>query len=62
MRVLFMGTPDFAVEPLRVLLDHGYNVAAVVTMPDKPAGRGLKLRQSAVKEFALSRGLAVLQP
>lgn len=62
IRIVYMGTPDFAVEPLRVLLDHGYNVAAVVTMPDKPAGRGLKLKQSAVKEFALSRGLAVLQP
>lgn len=57
-----MGTPEFAVEPLRRLLDAGCEVAAVVTMPDKPAGRGMKLQQSAVKQFALSRGLRVLQP
>ncbi len=57
-----MGTPDFAVESLRALLDKGCNVVAVVTVPDKPAGRGLKMRHSAVKEFALDRGLKLLQP
>lgn len=57
-----MGTPEFAVEPLRRLVDGGYKVVAVVTMPDKPSGRGLKLTPSAVKEYALSQGLKVLQP
>jgi len=57
-----MGTPDFAVAPLRALVEGGYNVVAVVTMPDKPAGRGLKLQESAVKQYAVSAGLKVLQP
>lgn len=57
-----MGTPEFAVAPLRRLVEMGYNVVAVVTMPDKPAGRGLQMRQSAVKEYALAAGLPVLQP
>ena len=57
-----MGTPEFAVESLRQILLHGFNVKAVVTVADKPAGRGLKLRHSPVKEFALSKGLEVLQP
>lgn len=57
-----MGTPDFAVEPLRRLVEGGYNVVAVVTMPDKPAGRGLKLKGSAVKEYAESVSLPILQP
>ena len=57
-----MGTPDFAVESLRALVDGGYNVVAVVTMPDKPAGRGHHLQSSAVKQYALSVGLPVLQP
>lgn len=57
-----MGTPEFAVAPLKRLLDDGYNVSAVVTGPDKPAGRGLKPRMSAVKEFALQHDLPVLQP
>lgn len=61
MRIVFMGTPDFAVPSLEVLLDHGYEVPAVVTAPDKPGGRQ-GLQQSAVKKFALSRGLTVLQP
>lgn len=61
-RIVFMGTPDFAVESLRALLDAGIAVAAVVTAPDRPAGRGQRLRLSAVKEFALERGLPVLQP
>ncbi|MBN1768886.1 MAG: methionyl-tRNA formyltransferase [Prolixibacteraceae bacterium] len=57
-----MGTPDFAVESLRALVDGGYNVVGVITAPDKPAGRGQKLKPSAVKAFALERGLTVLQP
>lgn len=57
-----MGTPDFAVESLRALVEGGYQVVAVVTMPDKPAGRGHKLQYSPVKEYALSVGLPVLQP
>ena len=59
---MYMGTPDFAVEPLRLLVHEGYNVVATVTVPDKPAGRGQKLNQSAVKQFALETGLKVLQP
>jgi methionyl-tRNA formyltransferase len=57
-----MGTPEFAVEPLKVLIDNGYTIKAVVTVPDKPAGRGQVLRQSPVKQYALSQGLNVLQP
>jgi len=61
-RIVYMGTPEFAVEPLKVLLDRGFNVVAVVTAADKPAGRGQKLAFSPVKEFALGRSLPVLQP
>ena len=57
-----MGTPDFAVESLRALVEGGYNVVAVVTMPDKPAGRGHQLQYSAVKQYALSVDLPILQP
>ena len=57
-----MGTPDFAVESLRALVEGGYQVVAVVTMPDKPAGRGHQLQFSVVKQYALSVGLPVLQP
>ncbi len=57
-----MGTPAFAVASLKKIIEHGYSVAAVVTAPDKPAGRGQKLQQSAVKEFALQHQLPVLQP
>lgn len=62
IRIVYMGTPDFAVASLRALVEGGYNVVAVVTMPDKPAGRGHQLRSSAVKQYALSVGLPVLQP
>lgn len=63
MRIVYMGTPDFAVEPLRQLLDNGYNVVGVVTMPDKAIGRHHDtLQSSPVKKFALERGLPVLQP
>lgn len=62
LRIVYMGTPEFAVEPLRRLLDAGCNVVGVVTMPDKPQGRGYKLQPSAVKQFTVERGLPVLQP
>lgn len=61
-RIIFLGTPEFAVASLRALVEAGFNVVAVVTMPDKPAGRGLKLQSSAVKQYAESRGIPVLQP
>ena len=61
-KIVFMGTPDFAVESLKQILDAGIEVGAVVTAPDRPAGRGQKLSASAVKEFALTKGLKVLQP
>ena len=57
-----MGTPEFAVAPLKALVEGGYDIVAVVTMPDKPAGRGHHVQYSAVKEYALSVGLPVLQP
>ena len=62
LRIVFMGTPDFAVESLRALVGNGYNVVGVITAPDKPAGRGYKLQPPAVKAYALSVGLPVLQP
>jgi methionyl-tRNA formyltransferase len=62
MRVVFMGTPEFAVAPLGSLLMNGYNVVAVVTSPDKPAGRGRTLTKSAVKRFSESNYLPLLQP
>lgn len=57
-----MGTPDFAVESLRCLVEGGYNVVGVITMPDKPAGRGHKLQYSPVKQYALEHDLPLLQP
>ncbi len=62
LRIVFMGTPEFAVASLEALLRAGYPVVAVVTAPDKPAGRGKKLQAPAVKKFALAKGLKVLQP
>ena len=62
LRIVFMGTPDFAVTILHEILEAGYKVAGVITSPDKPAGRGRKLHESAVKAFAVSRGIKVLQP
>ena len=62
LKIVFLGTPEFAVESLQRIVDGGYNVVGVVTMPDKPAGRGHKLYQSPVKEFALERGLRLMQP
>lgn len=57
-----MGTPDFAVEPLKALLESNKNIVAVITMPDKPAGRGKKLQSSPVKNFAIDHQLPILQP
>ncbi len=62
LRIVFMGTPDFAVSPLKALLDSGHNIVGVVTNPDKPAGRGRKIQESPVKKFAVEKGLKVLQP
>ena len=62
LRIVFMGTPDFAVATLKALLDHGQTIVGVITAPDRPAGRGQKLHESAVKQFAVSHGLKVLQP
>lgn len=62
LRILYMGTPDFAVGPLKKLVEGGYNIVAVITSPDKPAGRGLKVQESAVKKYAVRAGLPVLQP
>jgi len=62
LRIVFMGTPDFAVESLKALVEGGYNVVACVTMPDKQAGRGHHLITSPVKDYALSQEIPVLQP
>ena len=62
LRIVFMGTPDFAVATLKALVDNEYTVVGVITAPDKPAGRGRKLNESAVKKYALTNGLKVLQP
>lgn len=62
LRIIFMGTPNFAVPTLQKLVEHKYRVVAVITAPDKPAGRGLKLLPSAVKEYAVLHNIPVLQP
>ena len=63
LRIVYMGTPDFAVESLKALVEGGYNVVGVVTMPDKPIGRhGSVLQASPVKQYAIEKGLKVLQP
>lgn len=62
MRIIFMGTPEFAVASLDALVTAGFNIVAVVTAPDKPAGRGLQLQQSAVKKYAVEKELVILQP
>lgn len=62
MRVIFMGTPEFAVGSLKVLVESGVNVVAVITAPDKPKGRGKSLGTSPVKDYALEAGLTILQP
>ncbi len=62
MRIIFMGTPDFAVASLEALINAGETIVAVITTPDKPAGRGQRMHESAVKSFAVSRDIPVLQP
>ena len=62
IRIVFMGTPDFAVTILKHLVDNNYNVVGVITAADKPAGRGRKLNESAVKKYALTQNLKILQP
>ena len=62
MKIVFMGTPDFAVASLDALVQANFDVVAVVTAPDKPAGRGQKLNESAVKKYAVEKGIPVLQP
>lgn len=62
MRIVFMGTPEFAVASLDILLSNHYEIAAVITAPDKPAGRGKILQESDVKKYAQSKGLKILQP
>ena len=62
LRIVYLGTPEFAAESLKALVEGGYNVVAVVTMPDKPAGRGHQVQYSDVKKYALEAGLPILQP
>jgi methionyl-tRNA formyltransferase len=62
LRIVFMGTPEFSVPSLDKLLQAEYNIVGVITAPDKPAGRGMSLQQSAIKKFALEKGLKILQP
>jgi len=62
MRIIFMGTPDFAVECLKKLYENNYEIVGVVTSPDNPAGRGQQITYSAVKQYALSKNLNILQP
>lgn len=62
LRIVFMGTPDFAVASLKTLVEHNYNIVCVITVPDKPSGRGRKLHKSAVKKYAETIGLHIMQP
>lgn len=62
LRIIFLGTPEFAVESLRTLVENGYNVVAVITMPDKPGGRGYKIQPSPIKKYAVENDLKLLQP
>ena len=62
LRVIFMGTPEFAVQSLDILIKNKYNIVGVITIPDKPAGRGQQIQQSAIKKYAVEKGLNVLQP
>ena len=62
LRIIYMGTPEFAVESLKALVENDFNVVAVVTMPDKPIGRGHKVQSSPVKEYAVAQKIPVLQP
>jgi len=59
LRIVFMGTPTFAVESLKALVENGYNVVGVITTPDKPAGRGYRMQASEVKKYALEHDLLI---
>ena len=62
LRIVFLGTPEFAVASLDALVNAGYNIVGVITAPDKPAGRGMKPQESAVKKYAVEKNLEILQP
>lgn len=62
LKIVFMGTPEFAVASLNALINAGYNIVGVITAPDKPSGRGMQLNESAVKKYALEKNLKILQP
>ena len=62
LRIIYMGTPEFAIAPLDALLNHGFDILAVVSSPDKPAGRGMKMQQPVLARYALDKGLPLLQP
>jgi methionyl-tRNA formyltransferase len=62
LRIIFMGTPEFAVPSLQVLVEHNWQVVAVITAPDRPSGRGLKMTESPVKKYAVAQNIPVLQP
>ena len=62
LRIVFMGTPEFAVASLDALVKAGCNIVGVITAPDKPAGRGMQIQQSAVKKYAVEHNLKVIQP
>ena len=62
LRIVFMGTPEFAVASLNALVNAGCNIVGVITAPDKPGGRGMQLQQSAIKKYAVDKGLHILQP
>ena len=62
MRIVFMGTPDFAKESLEAVYNAGYEILGVVTNPDKPTGRGMKMMASPVKEFAIEKNIKIYQP
>ena len=62
LKIVFFGTPEFAKNSLQKIFENGYNIVGVVTMPDKPAGRGHKMLHSPVKEFAIENGIELMQP
>ncbi len=62
MNIVFMGTPDFALETLKAIYNSGHNILAVVSQPDKPVGRGMKFQKTPTKEFAEEKGIKVFQP
>ncbi|MFN5885794.1 MAG: methionyl-tRNA formyltransferase, partial [Bacteroidota bacterium] len=62
MKIIYLGTPAFAVAPLKAIIEAGFDVVAVVTAPDKPAGRGMQIQFSPVKKYALTKNIPVLQP